>query len=141
MRALTSFTATLATESGDKLTRFGPLSSQCRARNVKILRRPWNEELFRTLEGFPDLSHDDEVDACSGALEMPNRQMNRCGIYELMRRQAQALEVPRKPQPVKTVWAIGSMEWQAEQEKAPRTAESAPAPLSLAGDPEARRDN
>ena len=24
-------------------------------------RGPWNEELFRVLEGFPDLAHDDEV--------------------------------------------------------------------------------
>jgi hypothetical protein len=52
-------------------------------------------------------------------LEMPNRQMNSWVIYELMRRQAQALKVQRKPQPVKTVWAIGSMEWQAEQRKRP----------------------
>ena len=29
----------------------------------------------RVLEGFPDLAHDDEVDACSGALEMLNPQM------------------------------------------------------------------
>jgi phage terminase large subunit-like protein len=28
-----------------------------------------------TLEGFPDLAHDDEVDACSGALEMLNPHM------------------------------------------------------------------
>jgi len=43
-----------ARESGDKLTRFGPFSSQCRADNVKIRRGAWNEELFRVLEGFPD---------------------------------------------------------------------------------------
>jgi phage terminase large subunit-like protein len=36
----------------DKLTRFGPFSSQCRAGNVKIRRRSWNEEVFRALEGF-----------------------------------------------------------------------------------------
>ena len=69
-------------ESGDKLTRFGPFSSQCRAGNVKIRRGSWNEELFRVLEGFPDLAHDDEVDACSGALEMLNPQMKSWGIYE-----------------------------------------------------------
>ena len=63
-------------ESGDKLTRFGSFSSQCRAGNVKIRRESWNEELFRVLKGFPDLAHDDEVDACSGALEMLNPQMN-----------------------------------------------------------------
>jgi len=47
----------------------------CRAGNVKILRGAWNEELFRILEGFPDLAHDDEVDASSGALKMLNHQM------------------------------------------------------------------
>src|SRR5207302_8861888 len=72
VRALSGFTVTPAPESGDKLTRFGPFSSQCRAGNVKIRRGSWNEELFRVLEGFPDLAHDDEVDACSGALEMLN---------------------------------------------------------------------
>ena len=67
VRALSGFTVRPATESGDKLTRFGPFSSQCRAGNVKIRRGSWNEELFRILEGFPDLAHDDEVDACSGS--------------------------------------------------------------------------
>jgi predicted phage terminase large subunit-like protein len=75
VRALSGFTVTPAAESGDKLTRFGPFSSQCRGGNVKILRGPWNEDLFRVLEGFPDLAHDDEADACSGALEMLNPQM------------------------------------------------------------------
>jgi predicted phage terminase large subunit-like protein len=55
VRALSAFTVTPAAESGDKLTRFGPFSSQCRAGNVKILRGSRNEELFRVLEGFPDL--------------------------------------------------------------------------------------
>jgi predicted phage terminase large subunit-like protein len=55
MRALSGFTARPATESDDKLTRFGPFSSQCRAGNVKILRGSWNDELFRMLEGFPEL--------------------------------------------------------------------------------------
>ena len=96
MRALSGFTATPAPESGDKLTRFGPFSSQCRAGNVKIRRGSWNEDLFRVLEGFPDLAHDDEVDACSGALEMLNPQMKGWGIYELYRRQAEQLVAERK---------------------------------------------
>ena len=53
MVSLSGFTTLPAPESGDKLTRFGPFSSQCRAGNVKILRGAWNEELFRVLEGFP----------------------------------------------------------------------------------------
>jgi predicted phage terminase large subunit-like protein len=49
VRALSGFTVTPATESGDKLTRFGPFSSQCRAGNVKIRRRSWNGGLFPCL--------------------------------------------------------------------------------------------
>ena len=80
VRVLSNFTVTPAAESGDKLTRFGPFSSQCRAGNVKIRRGAWNEELFRVLEGFPELAHDDEVDACSGALEILNHQLKNAGI-------------------------------------------------------------
>jgi hypothetical protein len=36
-------------------------------------------------------------------------------IYELYRREAEAAEQRDKPQPTKTVYAPGSMEWQAEQ--------------------------
>src|SRR5262249_24292298 len=95
VRAFRGFTATPSPESGDKLTRFGPFSSQCRAGNVKILRGPWNEDLFRILEGFPDLAHDDEVDACSGALEMLNPQMNGWAIFELYRRKAEQMLAER----------------------------------------------
>jgi predicted phage terminase large subunit-like protein len=116
VRALDGFTVTPAAESGDKLTRFGPFSSQCRAGNVKIRRGAWNEELFRVLEGFPDLAHDDEVDACSGALEMLNPQMKSWGFYEFMRRKAEELKQQREPEPPKPEWAPGSLEWQAEQE-------------------------
>src|SRR5213078_4336927 len=82
VRALSGFTVTPAPETGDKLTRFRPFSSQCRAGNVKIRRGSWNEDLFRILEGFPELAHDDEVDACSGALEMLNPGMKSRGYYE-----------------------------------------------------------
>ena len=120
VRALSSFTVRPATESGDKLTRFGPFSSQCRAGNLTILRAPWNEDLFGVLEGVPELAHDDEVDACSGALEMLNPQMTGWGIYELYRQQAeQLLQAERqatsgRPEPA---YAPGSMEWLAKQHK------------------------
>jgi predicted phage terminase large subunit-like protein len=121
VRSLSAFTVRPAAESGDKLTRFGPFSSQCRAGNVKMQRGAWNEELFRVLEGFPDLAHDDEVDACSGALEMLNPKMNSWGLYELYRQQAEQLRAEKEgrptTEPAKTNWAPGSMEWQAEQNK------------------------
>jgi hypothetical protein len=106
-----------ASETGDKLTRFGPFSSQCRAGNVKIRLGSWNEELFCVLEGFPDLAHDDAVDACSGALEMLNPPMTSWAAYELMRQQAEealAKQHP-KPQPAPPNPARGSLEWQALQ--------------------------
>jgi len=119
VRALSGFTVRPAAESGDKRTRFGPFSSQCRVGNVKILRGLWNEDLFRVLEGFPDLAHDDEVDACSGALEILNPDMKSWGFFEATRRRAEQLQAERqatsgRPEPT---WAPGSMEWLAEQEK------------------------
>ena len=47
------------------------------------------------LEGFPDLAHDDEVDA-SGSLEMLNRQMKNWGLYESYRKQAEQLRVKKE---------------------------------------------
>ena len=86
---------------------------------MKIRRGAWNEDLFRVLEGFPDLAHNDEVDACSGALERLNPQMNSWGFYELMRRQAERLQAEREATPRRTEpnWAPGSMEWLAQQKK------------------------
>ena len=112
MRALDGFTVTPAAESGDKLTRFGPFSSQCRAGNIKIRRGRWNAELFRVLEGFPELAHDDEVDACSGALEMLNPHMKSWGFYELSRQRFEQLQAEQrgKPQPTQTLPAPGSMD-------------------------------
>jgi predicted phage terminase large subunit-like protein len=119
VRSLSAYTIRGAPESGNKLTRFGPFSSQCRAGNVKIRRGSWNEELFRVLEGFPDLGHDDEVDACSGALEMLNPNSKNWGFIQYMdegARQWREKQEQQKPQPV-TNYAVGSMEWQRENQK------------------------
>jgi len=70
VRQLQGFTVSTARESGDKVTRFGPVSSQARAGNVKFLRGLWLEDVLTTLEGFPDAVHDDDADALSGAFEM-----------------------------------------------------------------------
>jgi predicted phage terminase large subunit-like protein len=53
--------------SGDKVTRFGPFSSQCEAGNVRLLKAPWNKSFIEELEEFPDGNHDDQCDASSGA--------------------------------------------------------------------------
>ena len=52
---------------GDKLTRAKGLSAQAFAGNVKLLKAPWNQRWLNHMHGFPDLAHDDSVDAASGA--------------------------------------------------------------------------
>ena len=54
----------------DKVTRASPISAQCEAGNVKVLRGKWNEDFFKELENFPEGSHDDIVDSLSGAFLM-----------------------------------------------------------------------
>lgn len=56
----------------DKITRAKPVSAQAEQGRVKILRGPWNSELLTFLHGFPDLAHDDLVDALSGAFNESN---------------------------------------------------------------------
>jgi predicted phage terminase large subunit-like protein len=75
VRALSGFTVSPAPQSGENLRWFGATQLAVPGGQCEDPARAWNEELFRILEGFPDLAHDDEVDASSGDLEMLNRQM------------------------------------------------------------------
>jgi SAM-dependent methyltransferase len=60
----------------------------------------------------------DRVDALVWAFsELLVEPMESEGIYEFYRREAEAAEQRRRPQPAKTVYAPGSMEWQAEQRR------------------------
>lgn len=70
IRMLSGYTVRSSTETGDKITRFGPFSAQAEAGNVDVLRGPWNDGWFSALEGFPVAKHDDEVDATSRAFEI-----------------------------------------------------------------------
>jgi predicted phage terminase large subunit-like protein len=54
----------------NKIVAAGPISAQAHARNVVIVRGKWNEPVLRVLEQFPEGSHDDDVDAISGAYSM-----------------------------------------------------------------------
>jgi predicted phage terminase large subunit-like protein len=51
----------------DKTTRADPFASQCEAKNVRIVKGPWNVSFRNELTAFPHGSHDDQVDAASGA--------------------------------------------------------------------------
>ena len=71
------------------------------------------------LEGFPDVAHDDEVDACSSALEMLNPPMKSWAAYEIARQDAEAILAAqqRKPQPAPPNPTSGLLEWFVLQEK------------------------
>lgn len=69
-RKLEGYNFKFATATGDKVTRAAPVSSQAEAGNIKLVKAHWNKEFLRVLENFPDGTHDDEVDALSGAFEL-----------------------------------------------------------------------
>ncbi|WP_159975858.1 MULTISPECIES: phage terminase large subunit [unclassified Novosphingobium] len=70
IKMLSGYNVRSSTETGDKVTRFGPFSAQAEAGNVDVLRGPWNDGWFTALEGFPVAKHDDEADATSRAFEI-----------------------------------------------------------------------
>jgi predicted phage terminase large subunit-like protein len=53
--------------TGSKSERAAPLSSAAEAGNIKLVRGAWNTEYLDEMEAFPMGSHDDQVDASSGA--------------------------------------------------------------------------
>lgn len=53
--------------TGDKVMRAEPFAAQWQAGNVEVVRAPWNEAFFGELEGFPEVGHDDQVDAAAEA--------------------------------------------------------------------------
>lgn len=68
-KMLSGYNVRSSTETGDKVTRFGPFSAQCEAGNVDVLRADWNDRWFSALEGFPAAKHDDDADSTSRAFE------------------------------------------------------------------------
>jgi predicted phage terminase large subunit-like protein len=69
-RMLAGYVVKKSRPTTDKETRAKPVSAQCEAGNVKILRGNWNKEFFDELENFPLGKHDDIVDALSGAFNV-----------------------------------------------------------------------
>ena len=85
IRALEGFTVRASPESGDKVTRFGAFSAQAEAGNVYVLRAPWNEAWFASLEGFPTAAHDDDADATSRAFAAHQTRIMSAGFLEMAR--------------------------------------------------------
>lgn len=75
-KMLAGYDVRVSKPTTDKETRAKPVSAQCEAGNVKILRGIWNDEFFRELESFPEGSHDDQVDVLSGAFNELNSSVS-----------------------------------------------------------------
>lgn len=69
-RLLSGYNVKLCPVRADKISRAGPVSAQCEAGNVKILKGIWNKEFLDELEAFPEGVKDDQVDALSGAFNL-----------------------------------------------------------------------
>ena len=67
VRMLGGFHVVTAIESGDKVTRAEPFSSQWLAGNVDVRAAEWNDEYFRQLENFPAGKLKDMIDTSANA--------------------------------------------------------------------------
>lgn len=59
--------------TGEKTVRVNAFAAACERGDVKIVRAPWNDELFQELCEFPNGRHDDQVDAIDGAYRALSR--------------------------------------------------------------------
>ncbi len=67
IRNLAGFPVYAEKVTGEKQVRAMPFAAQCEARNVKLVRGAWNGAYLEELASFPYGSHDDQIDASSGA--------------------------------------------------------------------------
>ena len=58
--------------TGSKEVRAGPFSTAAENGNVFLVRGDWINEFLDEAEAFPEGEHDDQVDACSGAINILN---------------------------------------------------------------------
>lgn len=75
IKALAGYVVTPFPADRSKEERAAPLSSQAEAGNVLLARAPWNDAFLEELRAFPHGTHDDQVDAASGALSMLVRSL------------------------------------------------------------------
>ena len=78
---------------------------------------PWLAEYLHELTVFPNGKHDDQADSTAQFLDWFKTPFIGQNMYELLRREAEAAEQRRKPQPAQTVPQPGSREWFDAQQK------------------------
>jgi predicted phage terminase large subunit-like protein len=80
-------------ETGDKVTRADPFSSQAEVGNVKLVKGAWNEDFLSEIAIFPGGAHDDQVDAATGAFRALTSGTT--GIIDFYRQQIAARDAAR----------------------------------------------
>ena len=66
-KVLPDYTVHGQRNTGSKVERAGPVSSQAEVGNIRLLRGPWLGRFLDEVEAFPLGGHDDQVDALSGS--------------------------------------------------------------------------
>jgi predicted phage terminase large subunit-like protein len=70
IRMLVGYAVAADRVTGDKGVRAEPFAAQAEAGNVRMVRAPWNAAYIDELTSFPNGTHDDQVDASSGAFNI-----------------------------------------------------------------------
>jgi len=92
VQELAGYAIKTSPETGDKVKRFAPFSSQAEHGFIKVVRGDWNEAWFTALEAFPDL--DDDADATSRAFNAFFNSYS--GLIDYMQMQAEAIEARKE---------------------------------------------
>jgi predicted phage terminase large subunit-like protein len=92
-RFLAPYAAEFVRETGSKAERARGLAAMAEAGNVYLVRGPWNDEFLSELADFPNGSHDDYVDAASGAFSA--HYTSHDGLMEWMRANASSDDIDR----------------------------------------------
>jgi hypothetical protein len=79
---------------------------------------PWLAEYLHEMTVFPKGKHDDQVDSTAQFLDWFKAPVPEPRVLRVGASTRAGARRAGKPRPTKTVWAIGSMEWLAEQENA-----------------------
>ena len=66
----------------DKVARVNPWLARAEQGKIALVRGEWNASFLDEVCAFPEVNHDDQVDAVSGAVQM----LSRVGGFKLVRR-------------------------------------------------------
>jgi predicted phage terminase large subunit-like protein len=92
---LAGFAFTSIQVHADKITRALPVVARCEQGKLAIVRGGWNREFLDELSAFPEVRHDDQVDAVSGGFTLLSPSPSEGALNEKTAREFIALNTPR----------------------------------------------